>query len=187
MLTRWTKGLLHLLVGGACAALVAWLVFGFSQTVLHTSGPVRVTMAALVVITLLLVGWLLLAPPVRPAEVAAYGTTGGFTTFVANAAGPVLNSYLVGLRLDKHELMGTSAWMYLALNVSKIPFYVALGAWTDGGPFFTGESLLFNLVLVPAIVVGVYAGRALFHRIPQQTFVLVVLALSALGAIRLIV
>lgn len=70
MLTRWTKGLLHLLVGGACAALVAWLVFGFSQTVLHTSGPVRVTMAALVVITLLLVGWLLLAPPVRPAEVA---------------------------------------------------------------------------------------------------------------------
>lgn len=70
MLNRWTKGLLHLLVGGACAALVAWLVFGFSQTVLHTSGPVRVTMAALVVITLLLVGWLLLAPPVRPAEIA---------------------------------------------------------------------------------------------------------------------
>lgn len=70
MVTRWTKGLLHLLVGGACAALVAWLVFGFTQTVLNTSGPVRVTMAALVLVTLALVGWLLLAPPVRPAEVA---------------------------------------------------------------------------------------------------------------------
>ncbi|MCK0112852.1 histidine kinase [Ornithinimicrobium sp. F0845] len=70
MVTRWTKGLLHLLVGGACAALVAWLVFGFSQTVVHTSGPVQITMAALVLLTLALVGWLLLTPPVRPAEVA---------------------------------------------------------------------------------------------------------------------
>lgn len=70
MVTRWTKGLLHLLVGGACAALVAWLVFGFSQTVVHTSGPVQVTMAVLVLVTLALVGWLLLTPPVRPAEVA---------------------------------------------------------------------------------------------------------------------
>jgi len=70
MVTRCTKGLLHLLVGGACAALVAWLVFGFSQTVIHTSGPTRVAMAALVLVTVGLVGWLLLAPPVRPAEVA---------------------------------------------------------------------------------------------------------------------
>lgn len=70
MLGRWTKGLLHLLVGGACAALVAWLVFGFSQTVLHTHGPVRLTMMALVAGTLVFVAWLLLAPPVRPAEVA---------------------------------------------------------------------------------------------------------------------
>lgn len=124
--------------------------------------------------------------PVRPAEVAAYGTTGGFTTFVANAAGPVLNSYLVGLRLDKHELMGTSAWMYLALNLAKIPFYVGLGMWSDGGAFFTGESLLFDAVLVPAVLAGAYLGRAMFRRFAQETFVVAVLVLSALGAIRLI-
>lgn len=70
MVTRWTKGLLHLLVGGACAALVAWLVFGFSLTVGHTEGPVRVAVALLVLLTLALVAWLLLAPTVRPAEVA---------------------------------------------------------------------------------------------------------------------
>lgn len=70
MVTRWTKGLLHLLVGGACAALVGWLVFGFSQTVGHTEGPVQVAVAVLVLLTLALVGWLLLAPTVRPAEVA---------------------------------------------------------------------------------------------------------------------
>lgn len=70
MLGRVTKGLLHLLVGGACAALVSWLVFGFTQTLLATQGPVRLTMASLVLLTLLLVTWLLLAPAVRPAEVA---------------------------------------------------------------------------------------------------------------------
>lgn len=70
MLGRVTKGLLHLLVGGACAALVSWLVFGFTQTLVATQGPVRLTMAGLVLLTLLLVTWLLLAPAVRPAEVA---------------------------------------------------------------------------------------------------------------------
>src|SRR5699024_10517256 len=70
MLGRWTKGLLHLLVGGACAALVAWLAFGFSTTVIHTHGPVRWLMAALVGLSILVALALLLAPPVRAAEVA---------------------------------------------------------------------------------------------------------------------
>lgn len=73
MVGRWTKGLLHLLVGGACSALVAWLVFGFSQTVIHTQGPVRAAMAVVVLLTVVAVAALLLAPPVRPAEVALAG------------------------------------------------------------------------------------------------------------------
>jgi uncharacterized protein len=117
---------------------------------------------------------------------AVYGTTGGFTTFVANAAGPVINTYLVGLGLPKHEHLGTSAWLYFAVNVSKIPFYLALGAWTSGGPFFTRESLLFGLLVVPGVLAGVFSGRSLFHRIPQRTFLVAVLLLSAAGAVRLI-
>jgi uncharacterized membrane protein YfcA len=120
------------------------------------------------------------------ATAATYGTAGGFTTFVANAAGPVINTYLVGLRLPKHQLMGTTAWLYLVVNLSKVPLYLALGAWTSGGRFFTGASLLFDLLLVPAVLAGVYTGRALFHRIPQQAFLLVVLVLSAGGALKLL-
>ncbi len=118
---------------------------------------------------------------------AAYGTTGGFTTFVANAAGPVINTYLAGLGLPKHEHLGTSAWLYLALNVSKIPFYIAIGELTSGGRFFTWHSLLYDLLMVPAIVVGVFSGRSLFHRIPQRTFLLTVLVLSAAGAAKLLI
>ena len=118
---------------------------------------------------------------------AAHGTIGGFTTFVANAAGPVINTYLIRLGLRKHELVGTSAWLYLIVNVSKIPLYVALGAWTTGGPFFTAESLLFDLSVVPGVLVGVATGRVVFRRLPQQLFTVLVLALSAAGAIRLLV
>lgn len=74
MIGRWTKGLLHLLVGGACAALVTWLAFGFSMTLLNTHGPVRLVMVALVALAALVVVALLLAAPVRAAEVALAGT-----------------------------------------------------------------------------------------------------------------
>jgi uncharacterized membrane protein YfcA len=128
------------------------------------------------------------APEREPdqATAAAYGTTGGFTTFVANAAGPVINTYLAGLGLDKHDLIGTSAWLYFVINLTKIPFYVALGEWTSGGRLFTWDSLLYDLILVPVVVGGVYSGRALFRHIPQQAFLLAVLVLSALGATNLL-
>ncbi len=120
------------------------------------------------------------------ATAATYGTAGGFTTFVANAAGPVINTYLVGLGLPKYQLIGTTAWLYFVVNLSKVPFYLALGAWTSGGRFFTWESLLFDLALVPAVLAGVYSGRSLFHRIPQRAFLVVVLVFSAGGALKLL-
>lgn len=176
--------------------LAPWIAVGYAAgsaffvAVGAATGKLETAIGVIVLGIVVLQVWRMIrrrpARAARPVEIAAYGASGGFTTFVANASGPIINSYLVGLRLGKHELMGTSAWLYLVLNVSKIPFYVALGAWTEGGPFFTAESLLFDLALVPAIVAGVFAGRSLFHRIPQEAFVIVVLVFSALGAARLI-
>ena len=106
---------------------------------------------------------------------AGYGTAGGFTTFVSNTAGPIMNTYLVRLGLDKHEMIGTSAWFYFVVNVTKVPIYLALGAWSAGGHFFTGESLAFDLTLVPMVVIGAYGGRRLFPHLPQQLFLGIVL------------
>jgi uncharacterized membrane protein YfcA len=127
--------------------------------------------------------------PVREATTATaatYGTTGGFTTFVANAAGPVINTYLIATGLQKAEMVGTSAWLYFLINTSKIPIYLALGAWSTGGAFFTRDSLLFDLIVLPGVVAGVYSGKALFHHIPQRAFLVVVLLLSAAGAVKLL-
>jgi uncharacterized membrane protein YfcA len=117
---------------------------------------------------------------------AVYGTAGGFTTFVSNTAGPIMNTYLVRLGLDKHQMIGTSAWFYFVVNVTKVPVYLALGAWSAGGHFFTAESLAYDLVLVPMVVVGAYGGRRLFPHLHQQLFLGIVLALSAAGAIKLL-
>jgi uncharacterized protein len=129
-----------------------------------------------------------LQQPATPTPTAAvvYGSTGGFTTFVANAAGPVMNTYLMRLGLGKEELVGTSAWFYFAVNVAKVPVYLALGEWSSGGRFFTPDSLAFDAALLPAVVVGVFGGRTLFHKLPERGFLIAVLVLSAVGAIKLL-
>ena len=98
----------------------------------------------------------------------------------------MINTYLVGLHLPKHQLVGTSAWLYLVVNLSKIPLYLAIGELTDGGRFFTVDSLLYAACMVPAVVAGVFSGRALFHHLPQRAFLFAVLVLSAGGAVRLL-
>ncbi len=125
--------------------------------------------------------------PATPTMTAAVGTTGGFTTFVANAAGPVINTYFSGLGLPKLEMIGSSAVFYFAVNAAKIPVYFAIGALSDGGPFFTAESLMFDVALVPAVLAGVFGGRWLLPRIPQLVFSIAVLLLAAVAAVRLLV
>lgn len=182
-------------------AIAPWIAFGYGFGIAFflaigaASGVLETTIGVIVLAIVALQAWRMWrgapgsAGPTRGSDsiAAPYGTIGGFTTFVANAAGPVINTYLIRLGLPKHELIGTSAWLYLVVNLSKIPLYVALGAWSTGGPFFTVDSLLFDLAMVPAIIGGVFGGRALFVHIPQRAFAIVVLSLSAAGATKLLV
>lgn len=177
------------------ASLAPWIAVGYAGGIaffiLIGAASRRLEATIGVVLLVIVIAQLrrTLAEPVTDSgllSTAAHGAAGGFTTFVANAAGPVLNTHLASRGLDKVELLGTAAWLYFGLNLSKIPFYVALGAWSEGGPFFTTDSLVWDAALIPAIVAGVFAGRRLQHRIPQRAFLIAVLALSAAGAVALI-
>jgi len=184
--TRWD--LLRPLSGWIALGYTAGIAFFIVVGSATRSLEITIGVIVLGIITIQLWRMWRAAPAIEATTgtAALYGTPGGFTTFVANAAGPVINTYLAGLRLPKHQHIGTSAWLYLTLNVSKIPFYLALGWWTTGGKFFTLEGLAFDAVLIPAVIAGVYTGRALFHRIPQRAFGIVVLVLSAAGAAKLL-
>ena len=107
------------------------------------------------------------------------GLFAGFTTMVANAAGPVMSLYLLAMRLTKLEFLGTGAAFFLVINWAKVPFAVQLG-------LITPASLQLNLCLFPAVAVGALLGRPVVTRVNQPIFENVVLALPALGAAKLL-
>jgi len=120
------------------------------------------------------------APAAFPILAAGTGVLAGFCTLVANAAGPVMNIYLLAMRLPKLEFMGTGAVFFLLLNWFKVPFMVNLG-------LITPASLLLNLWLAPAVILGALAGRRLLGRINQRGFERLTLVLTAAAALKLLV
>ena len=108
----------------------------------------------------------------------AIGATGGVTTMLANAAGPIIGLYLLAVRLPKLEFVGTGAWFFLIVNVCKLPLSADLG-------LISPTSLALNLILLPAVIAGALAGRRLVHLIPQRSFEGVILALTMVAALRL--
>ena len=113
------------------------------------------------------------------AFVVFIGIMGGFTTMVANAAGPIWVIYLLAIGLPKYEFIGTGAWFFLILNSFKVPFQMHLGG-------ITAASLAFNAAMVPAIIVGAVAGILIIKRINQELFRTLAQVLAAVAALRLL-
>ncbi len=107
------------------------------------------------------------------------GLLGGFATMLANAAGPVIQLYLIARRIPKMELIGIGARFFLLINVIKVPFMVDLD-------LIHGVSLLDNLKIAPAVVVGVFGGRWLVRHVPQLVFEWMIVACSVAAGLRLI-
>lgn len=124
--------------------------------------------------------------PRHPLLLGATGAGTGFATTLANAAGPIMTLYLTGMGLPKQQFMGTAAWFFLLVNLSKVPLYAALSLWGDGAPLFTRSSLTIDLLLAPLILVGVFVGRWLLPKLSQRLFDRLVLALAGLAALKLL-
>lgn len=107
------------------------------------------------------------------------GVLAGFTTLVANAAGPLMAIYLLAMRLPKMEYVGTGAVFFLLLNLFKVPFMAGLG-------LITIDSFAVNALLAPAVIAGAWLGRKMLLRIDQKLFESLALGLSALAGLRLL-
>ncbi|MFC1495209.1 sulfite exporter TauE/SafE family protein [Thermodesulfobacteriota bacterium] len=105
---------------------------------------------------------------------AFLGTMAGVASMMANAAGPVMIIYLAAMGLSKKNFIGTSAWFFWIINLSKLPFSHRLD-------LISIESLQANLLLLPFIITGGIIGILLVHRISQKVFDIVVKVL-AIGA-----
>ncbi|MER8222276.1 sulfite exporter TauE/SafE family protein [Streptomyces sp. NPDC094143] len=117
----------------------------------------------------------------RPGRLKArsYGVLGGFTTMVANAGGPVMSMYLLSAGFRKLGFLGTSAFFFLIVNVSKLPFSAGLG-------LIDGRSLLLDLALVVFVVPGALLGKWAVGKIDQQLFEQLVIAATVVGGLQLL-
>lgn len=108
------------------------------------------------------------------------GLLAGFTTQVANAAGPVMSLYLLSMRLPKLEFLGTGAVFFMLINWFKVPFMIQLD-------MISRDTLLLNLWLTPAVIAGALLGRAVLPRINQKAFETTALVLTAAAIVKLLV
>lgn len=108
------------------------------------------------------------------------GVLAGFATMVGNAAGPVMALYLVACGLEKEKFIGTCAWFFFILNMSKIiPF------WSQGmlAPYILRTSVWVSLFAIGGALLGIY----LLPRMPQKLFDRLVLLLTGVAGAWLLI
>jgi len=103
----------------------------------------------------------------------------GVSTMLANAAGPVYSIYALVHRMKKEDFLGVGARFFLLVNLFKVPFLGQI-------QLINRESLTLNLLLLPALVLGILCGRRLIQLVPQRLFELLLYGFSAIAAIRLL-
>lgn len=107
------------------------------------------------------------------------GIFGGFATMLANAAGPVIQLYLLARNVPKMELIGIAARFFLLINLLKVPLNARLA-------LITPDSLLENLKLLPAVVLGIFGGKWLVRHVPQAAFEWMIVFFAAIAGFRML-
>lgn len=145
----------------------------------------RRLMAVIVVLTIAIVVWMEFRQSVRvpqtPLFAAGTGLAAGFTTMMGNLAGAFANLYFLAMRLPKNDFIGTAAWLFLVINLFKLPFQVFY--WKN----INGDSLYTDLLLLPALALGFVLGIKLVNKLQDNSYRKVVIALTLVGSVLMLV
>lgn len=109
----------------------------------------------------------------------AAGIFAGFSSTIAHAAGPIVSLFVFSQDLGKTMFVGTVAWTFTLINLTKLPFYIAV----DLVDF---SVLRFDLFLVPLIPVGSYLGKWMHFRVSERVFNRVIMALTLIAGVQLL-
>jgi hypothetical protein len=110
---------------------------------------------------------------------AIMGILAGFATTLGNMAVPIMRVNLLSMGMDNHEFMGTGAWFYLIVNATKVPIFAQL-------EMITAETLRFDIISAPLIIIGALLGIIALPKIPQNVFAGLILVLATIAALGLI-
>jgi len=161
-------------------SLIPWVLVGIAGAAAALSlheAVIRNIIGAIIVGMLAIYLWRRFSPtPQVAGNPAFYGICTGFASTLANAAGPVMNIYLLSRKLPKEKFVATGAWFFFVVNLLKAPVY----AWHG---LYSRESLTFDVLMVPAVLAGALAGRWLIRNIDQSMFEVLVIALTAVSCL----
>lgn len=165
--------------------LMPWMVLGILAGVYAgqdmDESLFRKIMAVIIILSVVIMVGLEIKSNIRipdnPLFVALMGIAAGFTTMLGNLAGAFASIYFLAMRVPKNGFIGTAAWVFMVINLFKLPFQVIF--WKN----ITADTLRTDLLLLPALAAGFWAGLYIVKRIHDDNYRKVVIVLTFIGAI----
>ena len=112
---------------------------------------------------------------------AIFGIAGGFSSMIGNVAGALMAVFLLSMRLPKNSFVGTTAWFFLIVNYLKLPIQILF--WKN----ITAKTLLFDLTLVPVVIIGAVLGIFLIKKIPEPVYRKIIMFLTLVSTVLLFI
>lgn len=109
------------------------------------------------------------------------GIITGFASMVGNSAGPIFAVYLLALGFKKNDFIGTSAWFFFIINITKVPLQVIF--WNN----ITFNNLKLVLIVLIPITLGAISGYFFVKKIDEKPFRYIVIVMTAIASIRLFI
>jgi len=111
---------------------------------------------------------------------ALAGIATGFTSMIGNAAGPIFSVYLLTMNFKKKDFMGTTAWFFFILNMSKMPLQIFF--WHN----ISFKTVFLSIGMIPVIAVGALLGVLLIKKLNEKNFKYIIIGMTAVAALRLL-
>ncbi len=168
--------------------LIPWAIIGIAAGALTGNNISESTfnrlLAGIVILGIILLVWQDLRS--KKVDVPDYwwfsallGLAGGFATMIGNAAGPIMALYLLSMRLPKNNFIGTGAWFFFIVNISKVPIHVF--SWKT----IKLQSFMLDAMMIPAIAAGAALGIFLVRFFPERIYRIFIILTTLLAAILL--
>lgn len=107
------------------------------------------------------------------------GAASGVTSTFAHAGGPPLLIYLLGRPLSRQVFVATTVYFFTAINLAKVPFYIALD-------MFSRDTLIMSAMYLPLVPLGVWLGMRLLALVPERGFFYLATAMLGLSGLKLL-
>lgn len=165
--------------------LVPFMLLGMALGVtLLVNAPERVLLFALGVFVLAYSGWSLLLRPRRTLIPTGWavplGAVGGVFTALFGTGGPIYTIYLARRIDDTRALRATISSLIVFSGFARLALFSSAGLYEQA------DLLQLALLLLPCVLLGVFAGSRLHHRLPTQRIVQFVWGILILGGAGLI-